>query len=288
MFDINIIQSNNILGEGGFYLHSSNEVVWLDLLKPSISFLNLNKNLFIKEKLNLKTPLGNIYPINKNNFYISCANGIYHYSRKTKKIIKKYDVRKKNEFKKISYNDGTISNKKLWIGLSHIKETKKIGYFGYLSNNNFKIIEKNIKVSNGPAINSKKGYFYFSDSTNRSIYKYNLKNYKRKLFYKFKIKDGYPDGIALDIKEGLWVAHWGGGKISRIKKNGILDFSISLPALNITSITFVGKKMNHLFITSAMRDTNAIDLKQFNHSGSSFLIKTSFKGLKIPYTLINL
>ena len=63
MFDINIIQSNNILGEGGFYLHSSNEVVWLDLLKPSISFLNLNKNLFIKEKLNLKTPLGNIYPI---------------------------------------------------------------------------------------------------------------------------------------------------------------------------------------------------------------------------------
>ena len=37
---------------------------------------------------------------------------------------------------------------------------------------------------------------------------------------------------------------------AQLKKNGKLDFSISLPALNITSVTFIGKNLNHLFITS--------------------------------------
>ena len=30
------------------------------------------------------------------------------------------DVRQKNELKDISYNDGTISRKRFWIGLCHI------------------------------------------------------------------------------------------------------------------------------------------------------------------------
>jgi len=287
MFDFNLIESKTLLGESGFYLYKSNEIVFLDLANPTLLFYSLKNNSLSKEKIKLPKPLGNIYPQSNGNFYISCFKGIYNYNRKSKKISKIIDIRKKDEFRDISYNDGTITKNKLWLGTCHIKETKDLGYFGFLTKKEFHIIDRKFKVSNGPAIDEKNNKLYFSDSFNSKLYKYNLNNYKRETIFKIKKKDGFPDGIALDTKQGLWVAHWAGGKISRVNlRNNKIDFSINLPALNVTSVTFFGKKMNYLFITTAKMGTSKKQLKQYPYSGSSFIIKTDFQGLKIPYTSI--
>ncbi len=208
---------------------------------------------------------------------------MYIFEKNKNKILKIADLRSKKEKKLLNYNDGTISNNKLWIGFSDKKENKKIGYFGYFEKNDFIKIDKNFKVSNGPAIDEKNKFIYFSDSASRTIFKYSLKKFKRNFFFKFSISQGYPDGIALDNKGGLWVAHWEGGKVSRINKNGKIDFSINLPALNITSVTFVGKNLDYLFVTSAKVETSIRVKKKYVHSGSSFLLKTNFKGQSIPY-----
>ena len=82
----------------------------------------------------------------------------------------------------------------------------------------------------------------------------------------------------------MWVAHWAGGQVSRINlKTKKIDYTIKLPALNVTSVTFVGKKLNHLFITTAKIETSKNHLKNYKYSGSSFIIKTKYTGLKIPY-----
>ena len=284
MFDFDILDSKTLLGESGFYLDRTNEIVFLDLIKPSIIFYSIDTKILTKLSLKLKKPLGNVYPLNDNNFIISSYEGMHIYNRK-KNILKYFnDIRKINELDNISYNDGTISKNKLWIGLSHIKESKNLGYFGYLQNKNFVTIDKGFKVSNGPAIDEKKGYLYFSDSSKSSIYQYNLKNLKKKTLIKFKRNQGFPDGITLDNKNGLWVAHWAGGQVSRVNLNSKkIDFNIKIPALNVTSVTFVGKKLNHLFITTAKIETSKTHLKNYKYSGSSFIIKTEYTGLKIPY-----
>ena len=92
--------------------------------------------------------------------------------RKNNNLKHIIDVRALGEKKDISYNDGTITKDKLWIGLCHIKETDDLGYFGYFKNNKFYEIDRGFKVSNGPAINEKKNKLYFSDSFNSSIYEY--------------------------------------------------------------------------------------------------------------------
>ena len=285
MFDIDIINTKTTLGESGFYLYKTNEIVFLDLLNPTIFFYSLNTRDLIKYKLDLPKPLGNIYPLNNGNFIISCFKGLFIFNRRTKKIKKYIDVRAKNEFKDISYNDGTISKDKIWIGLCHIKETQDLGYFGYLQNNKFKIIDRGFKVSNGPALDKRLANLYFSDSFNSKIYKYDLKSFKKQVVIKFQKKHGFPDGIALDNKNGLWVAHWAGSKVSRINlKNGKIDREIKLPALNVTSVTFVGKKLDYLFVTSAKYGVTKSQINQFNHSGSSFIFKTNVQGIKIPYS----
>jgi len=287
MFDFDIINSNTLLGESGFYLHKTNEIVFLDLLQPSIIFYSIDNGTLTKEKLSLPKPLGNIYPLENGKFIISCFNGMHIYDRNKKSLKHYFDLRQKKELKDISYNDGTISRNKLWVGLCHIKETKDLGYFGYIKNKKFIEIDRGFKVSNGPAVNEKLKKLYFSDSFNSSIYEYNLKTLKKKTIYKLNKNQGFPDGIALDNKNGLWVAHWAGGQVSRINlKTSKIDLQIKLPALNITSVTFVGKKLSHLFITSAKLETSKIQLEQYKHSGSAFIIKTGFEGLKIPYGTI--
>lgn len=288
MFDFDILDSKTLLGESGFYLYKTNEIVFLDLLNPSVFFYSITNKTLSKEKLNLPKPLGNIYPMHNGQFIISNLDGLHIYDR-NKKTIKYYqDIRETDELHKISYNDGTITKNKLWIGLSHIKETKNLGYFGYLQNNKFYKLDQGFKVSNGPAIDEKQNSLYFSNSLNSTIYQYNLKTLKKKLIYKFKKNQGFPDGIALDKENGLWVAHWAGGQISRINlKTKKIDVVIKIPALNITSVTFVGKKLNHIFVTSAKIETTKTQMQTYRYSGSSFIIKTNFTGQKIPYSNLN-
>jgi sugar lactone lactonase YvrE len=288
MFDFDILDSKTLLGESGFYLYKTNEIVFLDLLNPSVFFYSITNKTLSKEKLNLPKPLGNIYPMHNGQFVISNLDGLHVYDR-NKKTIKYYqDIRGTDELHKISYNDGTITKNKLWIGLSHIKETKNLGYFGYLQNNKFNKLDQGFKVSNGPAVDEKQNKLYFSNSLNSSIYQYNLKTLKKKLIYKLKKNQGFPDGIALDNKNGLWVAHWAGGQISRINlKTKEIDVAIKIPALNVTSVTFVGKKLNHIFVTSAKIETSKTQMQTYKYSGSSFIIKTNFTGQKITYSNLN-
>ena len=288
MFDFDILDSKTLLGESGFYLYKTNEIVFLDLLNPSVFFYSITNKTLSKEKLNLPKPLGNIYPMHNGQFVISNLDGLHVYDR-NKKTIKYYqDIRGTDELHKISYNDGTITKNKLWIGLSHIKETKNLGYFGYLQNNKFNKLDQGFKVSNGPAVDENQNKLYFSNSLNSTIYQYNLKTLKKKLIYKLKKNQGFPDGIALDNKNGIWVAHWAGGQISRINlKTKKIDVEIKIPALNVTSITFVGKKLNHIFVTSAKIETSKTQMQTYKYSGSSFIIKTNFTGQKITYSNLN-
>ena len=288
MFDFNIINCNTSLGESSFYLFKTNEIIWLDLDKTYLFSINIKNNKLRKTKINLPGPLGNIYPLSSNKFVISCKNGLFIYTRKTKNLIKYKDIRGENELNTISYNDGSISKNKLWISLSHIKETKKLGYFGYLQNSKFYEVDKKFKVSNGPAIDEKNKLIFFSDSFNRVIYQYDLNNLNKKIFYKFTKNEGFPDGLAIDSQKGLWVAHWGGSRISRIKYSGKLDFNYFLPAKNITSLAFFGKNLNYIFVTTAKIGIKKNLLYKYKYSGSAFIIKTNFKGLKIPYAQIKI
>ena len=77
MFDFDILDSKTHLGESGFYLNRTNEIVFLDLIKPSLIFYSIDNKILTKLNLKLKKPLGNVYPLNDNNFIISSYEGMH-------------------------------------------------------------------------------------------------------------------------------------------------------------------------------------------------------------------
>jgi sugar lactone lactonase YvrE len=86
-------------------------------------------------------------------------------------------------------------------------------------------------------------------------YDYDISNDEitnRTIIINIPTKIGRPDGMTIDEEGMLWIALWGGGKITRWNPfTGKLIRSISLPVAQVTSCTFGGKDLDDIYITSA-------------------------------------
>jgi sugar lactone lactonase YvrE len=78
----------------------------------------------------------------------------------------------------------------------------------------------------------------------------------------------------MDRDGGLWVAHYGAGRVSRFHDDGRLDRSIELPASQITSCAFAGEDLDRMFVTSA-----ADGGQHEKHAGALFEVEPNARGL---------
>ncbi|WP_228484717.1 SMP-30/gluconolactonase/LRE family protein [Microbacterium cremeum] len=73
----------------------------------------------------------------------------------------------------------------------------------------------------------------------------------RRPHVRFNGTAGVPDGMAIDEDDGVWVAMWGGGAVRRYTAAGVLDLTIPLPTVNVTSCAFGGPDRRTLYITTS-------------------------------------
>lgn len=135
-------------------------------------------------------------------------------------------------------------------------------------------------VANGPAIHPSGSFMYHTDSVAGRIYRFDIMDDgslgPRALFRQFAEGEGKPDGMTFDSEGGLWVAHWGAGRIGRYSPDGRLDVYVDLPASQVSSCCFAGVGLDRMFVTSA-----AVDVEE-EHGGALFEIASGYKGLA-PY-----
>jgi xylono-1,5-lactonase len=133
-------------------------------------------------------------------------------------------------------------------------------------------------VTNGPAISLDQKLLYHSDTGRGIIYRFPLRDEgslgQRSEFIRFAPDWGHPDGMTVDAEDHLWVAHWGGSRISRFAPDGTLDRTIPLPASQITSCAFAGSNLNRMFVTSA-----AVDRAEEPLAGCLFEVDPGVRGI---------
>ena len=126
-------------------------------------------------------------------------------------------------------------------------------------------------VTNGPAFGARNECMYHNDTARGVVYRFDLSTdgtiSGKTPFLTFPEEWGSPDGMTVDAEGGLWIAHWGGSRVSRFKPDGKLDRQILLPASQITSCVFAGTNLDRLFVTSA-----AVDKSNEPLSGALFEI----------------
>jgi xylono-1,5-lactonase len=132
-------------------------------------------------------------------------------------------------------------------------------------------------VTNGPAFSPDGKTMYHADSGRRTVFAFDIDERselsRKRVFLKFEEEWGYPDGMATDTEGGLWIAHWGGGRISRFRPDGSRDRSVSIPATNVTSVVFAGPQLDRMFVTSA-----ALGCESDPLAGALFEVEAEVRG----------
>lgn len=138
-------------------------------------------------------------------------------------------------------------------------------------------VDSGYGIANGPAISADGRTMFHTDSRAGTIYRMRIAPdgslSGRETFLAFPDDWGSPDGMTLDAEDGLWVAHWGGSRVSRFRMDGTLDRSIALPASQVTNVCFAGPRLDRMFVTSA-----AIGVEEA-YGGALFEVEPGVAGL---------
>ncbi|MFE6177167.1 SMP-30/gluconolactonase/LRE family protein [Streptomyces sp. NPDC056464] len=90
-----------------------------------------------------------------------------------------------------------------------------------------------ITVPNGPAFTSDGGLMYLADSARGVVRRYSVDPVTAELGAPaefVRLREGSPDGMAVDVEGAVWIAVWGTGTVRRYLPDGTLDRTLRLPA----------------------------------------------------------
>lgn len=130
----------------------------------------------------------------------------------------------------------------------------------FMIENKTKIVKKlwdSLAFPNGIAISKDGKDLFVCESAKNRVLKFKIENggiANPSVFV--ELPGGDPDGIAFDINENLYVAHFGGQAIYVISKEGKVISKIPTPGKKPSNVEFGGKDMKTLFITED--ETNSV------------------------------
>lgn len=98
-----------------------------------------------------------------------------------------------------------------------------------------------------------------------------------------RLEDGFPDGVAVDAEDHLWVAVWGSGEVRRFNPDGDVVSRLAVPAPHTSSVAFAGDDLRTLVVTSATDELSDAQLRSYPDSGRLFTTRVDVPGAPVPY-----
>jgi sugar lactone lactonase YvrE len=286
------IQSDNILGEGPVWDAKQNELLWVDIERKLLCFCNVNTGDV--SNIELDSRIGTAVPTaHSAEYLLALQSGLKIYNRKTCKYQLISDPEK--DINNNRFNDGKCDPMgRFWIGTMDINAKPAKGNL-YCLDQDLNISKKlqNLSISNGMAWSIDHRKMYFIDTATHKVVCFdydsvtgNIEN--SHIVIHVPHSHGAPDGMCIDSEGMLWIAHWGGGNVSRWNPfTGELLQKVDVPAPHVTSCCFGGENLDTLFITTAKSGMSEELLKQYPYSGSIFSITPGIKGYLPSYFKTN-
>jgi sugar lactone lactonase YvrE len=275
------------LGEGPSWDQEKQVLYWVDILEKKVNIFDPITNH--NRQIQLEQFVGAIVPRNSDEAVIVLEKGFYVLNLMTGKVtlIDEPEVRKQDN----RFNDGKCDVVgRFWAGTMSLSNVPEQGAL-YCLDTNLNVGKKlsGVGISNGIAWSPDNKWMYYIDTPTNKVVCFDINIETGDIdnpidVIHFPEGEGSPDGMTIDEEGMLWIAHWGGSKVSRWNpKTGKQLQTIDIPALNVTSCTFGGKELNELYITTARTGMTEEQLARYPYSGGLFRIKMEVKGRPAYY-----
>ncbi|WP_449536340.1 SMP-30/gluconolactonase/LRE family protein [Ferdinandcohnia sp. Marseille-Q9671] len=277
-----VLDAKATLGEGPCWDSRKQLLYWVDVLEKKINIFNPVTNL--NREIQLDQYVGAIVPRNLDEAVVVLENGFYflHYSTEEVTLIDEPESHMKNN----RFNDGKCdAYGRFWAGTMDKSYVEGQGAL-YCLDKDRNVHKKvtNVGLSNGIAWSPDNKFMYYIDTLTKKVCCFHFTIETGEIgnpidIINFPEDEGLPDGMTIDEEGMLWIAHWGGSKVSRWNpKTGKQVGSVEVPALNVTSCVFGGKDLTELYITTARSDLSEEQLTKYPYSGGLFRIEMDIKG----------
>jgi sugar lactone lactonase YvrE len=269
--------TRDLLGEGPVWSQRRDALLWVDILAPALRSLDLSSGVITTWDMPEKIGWA-IERVDDTGFIIGLKSGFARLDIDTLRIDRIGHPESDRPENRL--NDAKVDRAgRIWAGTMDDREIAASGALYRLDPDLcWTRHDDGYRVTNGPTFSPDGTTLYHTDSLTRTVFAFDLTDagslLNKRIFLRFEDSWGYPDGMCTDTDGGVWIAHWGGGRVSRFSPDGRLDRSIALPAAQITNCVFAGADLDRMFVTSA-----AVGVEDDPLAGALFEVESGARGI---------
>jgi sugar lactone lactonase YvrE len=276
-------RDRNQLGEGPHWLPDTGELVWVDILAGDVH--RWLPGTDHRHTVHVGSPVG---------FAIRRENGGLVIGRRRAVVAIDPDGREsvvaavEPRQQANRFNDAKCDVAgRLWAGTMPMDAERPGGNLYRIEpSGEITLAVTGTTISNGIGWSPDGERMYFIDSPTRRIDAFDFDVASgaisaRRPFAYTSPDHGVPDGLAVDVEGGVWVAMFGAGVVRRYAPDGSCDVELDVPAPQPASIAFGGPHLEQLYVTTARVDLSPGALQQAPLSGSVFVAAPGVAGLPV-------
>lgn len=278
-----VLDAKASLGEGAIWDADKQVLYWVDVTGKAL-------HIFDPERKSDRTiPIGQfvgtVVPREAGGVMLALQNGFFALDLETEVLTSIIDPEQNQPENR--FNDGKCDPEgRFWAGTMNLNETERSGALYCLDTDlSVRKMRSGVGISNGIAWSIDCRSMYYIDSPTKQVVAFDYDVRSGELSHPRVIidltgDDAVPDGMTMDAEGMLWIAHWGGYRVTRWNPdNGELLSEIAVPASQVTSCAFGGKDLNVLYITTARIGIDEQELDKQPLAGGIFSVATQVKGL---------
>jgi len=279
-----IIDQKAVLGEGPIWDSRSNVLYWVDILKNALYTYSpkTNHNAIMDTGQNV----GTVVVRERGGVVLAMEHGFYFADPASKSLEFIRDPEQNEPDSR--FNDGKCDPAgRFWAGGLNTKGKPGVcALYRLDADCSVHKMLDGVTISNGICWSADAKTMYYIDTPHKKVWAFdydnetgNIKN--RRAAIDTEAEEGHLDGMTMDQNGNLWIAHWGGFKvtcwdpISAKKLN-----EIHVPCPHVTACAFGGEALKDLYITTAAVDLSQEQLTQYPLSGGLFVAAPGVKGVR--------
>lgn len=271
------------LGEVPVWASRDGLLYWVDIRAPALHALNLATGA--NRSWPMPEAIGAVAIHAKGGLLLALASGLARFDPAHAALTPIQPIEADNPTSRL--NDGRCDRQgRFWVGSMDRSNPNGGSLYYYHPDGSLHRLFGGIQIPNGLAVSPDGGVLHFCDSPTRRLTRHALDAETGALGPSSPFATceppGGPDGAVFDADGCLWVAHFGGARVTRFTPDGRIDRVIPLPVPCPTACCFGGSGLDTLFVTTARIGLGEDALRAAPLSGSIFAISTGVRGLPEP------